>query len=150
MSAQKALYDEDFYLWTQRAAELLRAGRPDQVDLENVAEEIESLGKSDKRELRSRLKVLIMHLLKCQQSSEVPSRSWLLTIRSQRSEIRTLLEESPSLKRMVPELVAQAYREAADLASYEMDQPAEPFPARCPFSEADILDDSFVPGRGAG
>ena len=72
MSAQKALYDEDFYLWTQRAAELLRAGRPDQVDLENVAEEIESLGKSDKRELRSRLKVLIMHLLNCQQSSEVP------------------------------------------------------------------------------
>ena len=150
MSAAKALYDEDFYLWTQRAAELLRAGRLEQVDLENVAEEIEGLGRSDKREVRSRLKVLLVHLLKCHHSTEEPSRSWLITIRNQRSEIRALIEESPSLKGLVPELIAQAYQDAAELAAYEMNLPREPFPASCPFTEAEILDDSFIPGRLPG
>jgi hypothetical protein len=89
-------YEQDFYQWTQQMAATLRDDRFDQLDIENMAEEIESLGRSDKRELRSRLTVLLMHLLKWHYQPEQQSNSWRATLTEQRIRILDLLAESPS------------------------------------------------------
>jgi uncharacterized damage-inducible protein DinB len=72
-----SLYEQDFYQWTQQMATVLRNGHFDQLDIENIAEEIESLGRSDRRELKSRLTVLLMHLLKWHCQPEQRNNSWL-------------------------------------------------------------------------
>src|SRR5437588_12681668 len=87
------LYDEDFAVWTSETARLLRAGRFDEVDIEHVAEEIEDMGKRDKRELRSRLTVLIVHLLKRKWQPEKRTRGWQSTLLTQREELDGLLED---------------------------------------------------------
>ena len=93
-----AVYDEDFALWSAEQAALIRAGKLDRIDLENVAEEIESLGKSDKRQIRSRLQVLMLHLLKWERQPAERSRSWASSIRDQRRAIVDLIDDSPSLR----------------------------------------------------
>ena len=92
------LYETDFYAWIQEQAKLLRHQQWSQLDLPNLIEEIESLGKQQRAELRNRLKVLIGHLLKWEYQPERRSRSWLMTIRIQRRDTQELLEENPSLK----------------------------------------------------
>ncbi|KJR43715.1 protein of unknown function DUF29 [Candidatus Magnetoovum chiemensis] len=94
---EQSLYETDFYQWSLKTAELIRQGRLNELDLENIAEEIESLGKNNKRELGSRLAVLIMHLLKWQFQSKKRSKSWKATIVTQRREIKHLIKNSPSL-----------------------------------------------------
>src|ERR1035438_9493947 len=95
----QALYEQDFALWAEETARLLRAGALDDLDIENLAEEIESMGRKDRRELRSRLKVLLSHLLKWRiQPDHRSGGSWRSTIAIQRSDIEQLLEESPSLR----------------------------------------------------
>src|SRR5579872_5517180 len=91
-------YEKDFYAWAVHNARLLRAGKLSEIDVENIAEEIESMGKSEKRELISRLAILLSHLLKWKCQPERRSRSWKLTIKEQRFELIDLLAESPSLK----------------------------------------------------
>src|SRR4051794_5357681 len=103
------LYEQDFYEWTVRNAELLRSGRASEADLEHIAEEIEDMGKREKKDLRSRLSILITHLLKCQVQPERKGRSWLLTIRAQRMEIRKLLDENPSMRPFMADILAEAY-----------------------------------------
>src|SRR6476661_3554616 len=92
------LYETDFYAWTQEQVNLLRHQQWSQVDLSNLIEEIESLGRKERQELRNRLSVLIGHLLKWEHQPEQRSRSWLATIRVQRRETLKLLSENPSLK----------------------------------------------------
>ena len=91
------LYDTDFYAWTQQQAALIAAGAWAQVDRSNIAEEIESLGKQQRQELRNRLSILLAHLLKWEYQSEKRSRSWLSTIRVQRRDLLRLLKDSPVL-----------------------------------------------------
>jgi len=110
------LYDKDFYQWTQVCARLIRERRLDCVDLPNIAEEIRDLGKRDKREVYSRLIVLIAHLLKLQIQPERRSQSWIRTIRTQRRELELVLTDSPSLRsraqRKLPALYTRAVEEA--------------------------------------
>src|SRR2546426_519054 len=96
------LYDEDFVAWASETARLLRSGRFDKIDVEHLAEEVEDMANRDKRELASRLRVLILHLLKWQQQPGKRSRSWRATIATQRAELKDLLDQSPSLRRVLP------------------------------------------------
>src|SRR5258708_26158079 len=112
MRRNAAAYDEDFYAWTQEQARLLRTGQFSQIDVENVAEELESMGRSDKRELDSRLEGLLMHLLKWQIQPNFRSPSWQRTIREQRRRIEKLFRESPSLRPQFPHLMPDAYVDA--------------------------------------
>ena len=109
MARNAAAHDEDFYAWTQEQARLLRSGEFTQLDIENVAEELEGMGRSDKRALESRLEVLLMHLLKWRVQIEHRSGSWSATIRDQRRRIQKLLRDSPSLRPEVAQLVPETY-----------------------------------------
>jgi uncharacterized protein DUF29 len=145
MRRNSAAYDEDFYAWTQEQARLLRSGQFSQIDVENVAEELESMGRSDKREIDSRLEVLLMHLLKWQLQVKLRSPGWSGTIREQRRRIAKLLRESPSLRPAVGQLIPEAYTEARDMAAGETGLPETMFPADCPFTPDQILAEDFLP-----
>ena len=136
------LYETDFYAWTQQQALLLQQQQWTQLDLPNLIEEIESLGKQQRAELRNRLSVLIGHLLKWEYQSERRSRSWLATIRIQRLDISELLEENPSLKPYLEEALQKAYLKGVVLAVGETDLPNSTFPAECPYSLIEILGDA--------
>jgi hypothetical protein len=105
-------YEEDFYAWTVEQGRLLRAGELSAVDAANIAEEIESMGRSDRRELQSRLVVLIMHLLKWRFQPTARSNGWLGTIREQRLQIELILEDSPSLRSLAAGMLTRAYASA--------------------------------------
>jgi Domain of unknown function DUF29 len=147
MSRNSAGYDEDFYAWTVEQARLLRSGEFSSVDVENVAEELESLGRSDKRAIESRLTVLLTHLLKWQAQPRLRSTSWSGTIREQRRRIEKLLRESPSLRPFVGEVLAEAYADAREDAADETGLSETEFPAECPFSAEEVLSRSFLPER---
>ncbi len=144
-SAELAGYDDDFVLWVEQQVELLRLRKFDQLDLENVIEEFSSMGSSRRHELRSRLQVLLMHLLKCQFQPEHKSRSWLSTIYGQRASIADIIEDSPSLQRFVAQYVQDRYKHAAELASIETGLPLSAFPTSNPYSIENLLDENFVP-----
>jgi len=141
------LYATDFYAWTFEQASLLRQQQWSQLDLGNLIEEIESLGKQQRQELRNRLRVLIGHLLKWEYQPQHRSRSWLVTIRIQRMDVSELLDENPSLKPYLEEAFQKAYAKGVLLAVGETELPKRTFPADCPYSLTEILDDSFYPGE---
>jgi hypothetical protein len=140
-----SLYDIDFYDWTQQMAIALRQGRWQDLDMENLAEEIESLGRSDKRALTSRLEVLLMHLLKWAYQPEKRSNSWQATIVEQRIRILGLLEESPSLKPYLQAECDRSYANAGKLAAAETGLDLATFPERCPFTLKTVLTEGFLP-----
>ncbi len=141
------LYEADFFCWTQRMAEVLRSGDLSRLDIENLAEEIESLGRSDRRTIESRLTVLLMHLLKWQFQSGMRSGSWQGTIVEQRTRIRKLLQESPSLRSFFESVVVECYGDAIVQAAAETGVPIVTFPIDCPYSIKDILDLDFLPDK---
>ena len=143
--AVKDLYDQDFYKWTARNAELLRAGRLAEADLEHIAEEIEDMGKSERRELESRLSVVLSHLLKWRCQPNRRGRSWQATIRVQRTELMRLLADMPSLRLYLRERLPQVYPTAVEQAIAETDLSEDVFPPTCPFSLDQILDTNFLP-----
>ena len=145
MDRNAADYDADFYAWTVEQARLLRAGELSAIDAANIAEEIESMGRSDRRELQSRLVVLIMHLLNWRHQPAAQSRSWSATIEEQRLQIENVFAESPSLRPLAAGMLAQAYAIARTRAIAETGLADEAFPAACPFSLDDILSRSFLP-----
>ena len=141
-------YEGDFYEWSLAQARALRDRQPKALDWENLAEEIESLGRSDKRQVRSRLQVILVHLLKWQLQIEHRSISWRGTINTQRNDLEWVLEDSPSLRRMVPALLSEAYIRARREAADEMDlipAAARMIPQTCPFSAEQVLDPEFLP-----
>ena len=139
------LYDQDFVRWTEDQAAALRAGRLGELDLENLAEEIESLGGRDRRELKSRLAVLLLHLLKWRHQAERRTGSWESTIRTQRSEIEELLSDNPSLRGGLGAVVARAYPIARRNAAAETGLPLDAFPETCPFGADRLLEDEWLP-----
>lgn len=138
-------YDRDFYGWAIEQAALLRAGRLGEVDAAHVAEEIEDLGKSERRELISRLSVLIAHLLKWQMQPERRGRSWKLTIAEQRDGVLDHLEDNPSLRAQMDALLARAWRSGLRAAQAETDLELERFPRSNPWTLEQLLDEEFFP-----
>ncbi|KQT69967.1 MULTISPECIES: DUF29 domain-containing protein [unclassified Aureimonas] len=144
-----SLYERDFFAWTQDQAGKLRArasfdNRGD-VDWEHAAEEIESVGASEKREIRSRLRALILHLLKWKYQTAKRKSGWRSTIDEQRDRLAMVLEDSPSLAVFPQEVLAGAYRLAVAKALQETRLPASSFPQECPFTIGEILDPEFFP-----
>ena len=135
------LYDQDFYAWTQQQVELLKTGQWKQIDIENLIEEIESLGKQQRQELRNRLEVLLGHLLKWRFQPEGRSKSWFYTIREQRQEIQRHLKENPSLKPYLPEAIEIGYEQGLNLLDRETPVDPKQLPQVCPFSEFEIFDE---------
>ncbi len=139
------LYEQDLAEWSNQTVELLRDSRFEELDIEHLIEQIEDMPKSARRELRSRMRLIIVHLLKWTQQSEKRSRSWRATLTTQRAELRTLLQESPSLRRIVPQSLDEVYSDSIKQAVAETGLPRDAFPAECPFSPAEILDPDYLP-----
>jgi hypothetical protein len=139
------LYEKDFYEWTVRNARLLRSGRAGEADLAHIAEEIEDMGKRERRELLRRLGFLIAHLLKWKMQPDRRSRSWELTIRVQRKDLAKLLAENPSLQPYLRKGLPEAYEHATVEAMTETGHPESDFPSTCPFTFDVILDPDFLP-----
>ena len=140
-------YEQDFYAWTVEQSRLLRSGELSAIDAANIAEEIESMGRSDRRELRSRLAVLVMHLLKWRHQPGARSRSWSATVDEQRLQIEEVLAESPSLRPQAAAMLSDAYAIARARAIAETGLAEEAFPAACPFTPDEVLSRGFLPER---
>src|SRR5271165_4702977 len=146
MPVKSPLYDSDFFAWSREQAELLRLGRLAEADIEHIAEEIESMGRTEKRELISRLSVLLLHLLKWRYQPDKRSPSWEASIRVQRNRLADHLDDNPSLKPLLPQALAAAYRDAALEAVAETGLPEATFPSACPWTVEQVLDGGFWPG----
>lgn len=142
------LYDRDFYAWANQQAALLRAGKLSAADVEHIAEEIESMGRSEKRELESRLEILLLHLLKWQFQPERRGTSWEVSITNSRDQLADHLVDNPSLKVKLPEAIEKAYRRARRDARAETGLPEATFPAECPWPFEVLMDEAFWPERG--
>lgn len=138
-----ATYEKDFYAWLLKSAELLRRGKFSELDVEQIAEELEGMARSDKRQLINRLAVLLAHLLKWQYQPEKRSKSWERTIREQRKRISLLLEESPSLKSEIDQKLSDAYEIAVLSAANETGLDDDRFPESCEYSLEEVLDEIY-------
>ena len=139
-----ALYESDFYGWTELQAKALATRQVEALDWQNLREEVISLGKQEYRELVSRLTVLVGHLLKWEYQPDKRSRSWFLTIREQRRAIRRHLQGNPSLKSRIPTALSDAFEAGVDLALRDTDLPIRTFPSHCLFTFEDIMTDHFL------
>ena len=139
------LYKTDFYSWTQQQANLIRQRRLEELDLDNILEEIESMGRSEHRQLSHRLDVLLMHLLKWQFQPDHRSSSWVGSIKEQRYRVSRLLKDNPGLKAKLPEITVEAYDAAKITAFKETGLPDSNFPEQCPWSFQQIMDDEYWP-----
>ena len=144
MHPRPSLHDADFYAWSLQQASLLRAGRVDEADLSAIADEIERLGRTDKRELVSRLAVLLLRLLKWRCQPTLRAEAWRLSIANSRYEIAELLSASPSLRSQVEDAMVPAYRYARRKA-LATQLPKELIAAQCPWSFAEAMDEGFWP-----
>jgi Domain of unknown function DUF29 len=137
------LYETDFYAWTLEQSKLLKEGDLKHLDIGNLVEEIESLGRQQRQELRNRLGVLIGHLLKWDYQPEKRSKSWRVTIREQRREISRLLEENPSLQTDLNEAIAYAHESGIDLAVKETALDDKDLPEGCPYALEQLFSPDF-------
>ena len=138
-------YEQDFYGWTQEQARLLREGRFAELDVANVVEEIETLGRSERRELVAHLRVLLTHLLKWVHQPDRRGRSWRLTIEAQRVQARQYLQENPSLKPQLEDIMENAYRLGIIDAERQTRLSRRTFPATCPWSFDQAMAEEFWP-----
>lgn len=134
-----AHHDKDLNAWSLEQADLLRKGKFEELDMEHLIEEIETLSASDRRALRSHLIVLLMHLLKKEYQFEKNGTSWERTIWNARADIHDLLNDNPSFIRNLPEYVENCYNRAAYNASYETGLPIKVFPKECQWTLKEIL-----------
>ena len=144
------LYDQDFFGWATRQADLLRRGRFAEADLANIVEEIETLGRSEKRELESAYRLICLHLLKLMFQPSHASRSWLNTIVRERNTAERVLDDSPSLRPRRDSLFRAAYRQARKEAAAETGLPLSIFPDVPPFTLDQVAADDFLPLPAAG
>jgi len=144
-SARPNLYDRDMYRWTREQARLLRAGKLAELDLANLAEEIESLGNRDQREVRSRLALILMHILKWRFQPDKRTRSWLTTIVTQRQELEGIFEQSPSLRRRAALMLEKSFADAVRQAVSETGLPRTTFPDDPPLTIDQTLDPDYMP-----
>jgi hypothetical protein len=133
------MYDKDFYRWALLQTEHIKNREFDKVDFENVAEEIESLGRSDKRSLKSHLEKLLMHMLKIAFQPDKHTKSWDKTFFNSRKKIGVIIDESPSLKREVPNMIDKCFEQAKKDTAFETGLPAKTFPKECPLTLKEVL-----------
>lgn len=138
-------YERDFYAWANEQAALLHAGRLGEADIAHIAEEIESMGKTEKRELVSRLVVLLLNLLKWQFQPSHRGTSREASIKVQRNALNDHLDDNPSLKALLPQAIERAYRDAVIEAEVETGYLASAFPRPCPWTFEQIMDPDFWP-----
>ena len=153
MDKLSTLYESDYSAWAQRHAELLRAGRYAELDLEHLVEELSDMSKSERRELVNRLLILLAHLLKWEYQYQLLSErwrefkgdGWRATIIEQRIRLAKLLKQAPGLKSCLDEAIADAYADAVQLATDETALPPETFPTHCPYTAEQLLDRVYYP-----
>jgi len=133
------LYEKDFYAWTQKQAALLRAGKLPEIDSAHIAEEIDSMGRGEKRELISRLAILLLHLLKWEHQPERRDASWEATIAVQRDDIADLLTDNPSVRAGLDAALREAYRKAVLMAVAATGLARGRFPEVCPWGVGEVL-----------
>jgi Domain of unknown function DUF29 len=141
----KAAYDTDFYAWTQAQAAHLRAKEWPALDVDNLAEEIESLGASDRRALRSHLLRLTQHLLKWHYQPQRRGESWRQSIDNARLEIELIVADSRTLRDFLPEALTWAYPRSRKEATKDTGLPPATFPKTCPWALEQVLDEDFWP-----
>jgi hypothetical protein len=147
-SITKTLYEEDFYLWLQETAKLLKEQEFEKLDLKNLIEEIEAMGRSEKRELENRLTTIIEHLLKLiywTDEKDYNARGWRGTVIEQRRQLHRLLKDSPSLKRLLPEILPDCYQAAREDTLKKYQLPSAMFPVEPPFTLEEILNSDYLP-----
>ena len=130
-------YEDDFHAWTQQKAEFLRSQDFGELDWSNIAEEIESMGRSEKRQLESHLEVLMMHMLKWEYQPNRQSCSWQFTIKEQRLRIEKLLSENPSLRSQLKNYIEKSY--PLVILKAERETGLSNFPTECPFTLEEIF-----------
>lgn len=148
MATTEISYEQDFYAWAIRNAELLRQGRLSEVDAANIAEELEDMGRSSRRALSSRLEVLLAHLLKWSVQRDLRAihlNSWRATIKEQRRMVAGLLVENPSFKQDLLKVFRDSYEGAVNKAVAETNLPESTFPIECPFTLEQTLEDAYWP-----
>jgi Domain of unknown function DUF29 len=141
----KTLYDVDFHLWLESNINLIKEGKLYQLDLENLLEELESIGNSDKSALESNLAILLMHLLKYKYQKNQRSNSWRYTIIEHRIRLKKAFKKSPSLKRYFNEVFNECYQDGRKYANAETGLSLNTFPLECPFTQIQVLDEDFLP-----
>jgi hypothetical protein len=139
-----SLYEQDYYLWLETTAKLLREGQISALDLANLLEEIEDMGRSEKRAFYSNLKILLMHLLKYSYQSEKRSNSWIASSVEHRQRIKKAFKESPSLQAYFIEIVNECYQDARELAAAETGLAIDAFPVEPPFTPEEILNSDYL------
>ena len=138
-------YEDDFVAWLEDQAQHARRGETDALDLENIAEELEGMARSDRREIRNRLTVLLIHLLKYLLQSKRRSRSWIATIGEQRRRILSIIDDSPSLRSFPETVLNECYAAARSGCADETGIPESSIPDECPFEPRLILDPRWLP-----
>ena len=141
-------YADDLHAWSLEQAALLRARRSEGLDWDHLADELEAMVGRDRRELKSCLRVILLHLLEWQAQPTRRGSSWRKSLLTQRRHIRDLLQESPSLRPQVPGLVLEAYPDAVEDAVYETRLPIGRFPVDCPYAADDVLANTYLPDTG--
>lgn len=141
-------YDQDFVAWLEDQAQHARRRETDALDLDNIAEELEGMARSDRREIRNRLTVLLLHLLKHEFQPRRRSRGWRATIAEQRQRIAAVIEDSPSLQSFPAAILDRCYTDAGSQAALETGLPTTAFPEHCPFSIEHVLDPDWLLSKG--
>ncbi|MDB9436717.1 DUF29 domain-containing protein [Dolichospermum lemmermannii CS-548] len=148
IDTNKTLYEQDFYLWIQTTLAILRERKLEQLDIENLIEEIDSMGRSEKKELKTRLVVLIEHLLKLQywtEEKDYNARGWRNTVVEQRRQISYTLADSPSLKGILNDVFLDCYTDARNDTINKYQLPSTLFPEQPSFSLIQVLNADFMP-----
>ncbi|HAC63977.1 MAG TPA: DUF29 domain-containing protein [Cyanothece sp. UBA12306] len=139
------LYETDFNLWIEQTVNHLKKGDLGALDLDNLIEEISDMGRNNRREVFSRLKVLLMHLLKWKYQQGKRTNSWINTIDEQREQLELIVKDSPSLKPYLAEIFPDCYQKARRAAVNETNLPKQAFPVDCPFTQDQVLDMDYFP-----
>jgi hypothetical protein len=145
ITSHQDLYEQDFCLWIEQAVKLLSENRLSELDRENLIEEIECMGRSEKRSISSNLRIVLMHLLKYKYQPEKRSNSWRYTIIEHRKRLQEDFKVSPSLRKYFLEELAGVYLDARKLASVETGIDIESLPITSPFTASQVLDEDYLP-----
>ena len=144
-SDNSTLYEQDFNLWLETMVNLLKENRLDELDLENLAEEIQSLPHREQDILEENLEIILMHLLRWKYQPETWSNSWIIMIDLSRKRIYQCLLQSPSLQEYFHDVLDECYKHARKMVTIETGASLETFPEINPFAEDEILDRTFLP-----
>ncbi|MBW4522411.1 MAG: DUF29 domain-containing protein [Scytolyngbya sp. HA4215-MV1] len=142
---RKSLYEIDYLQWLETTADKLKMRDYANIDWENLSDEIEDMGRRERRSLERNLVVILLHLLKWQYQTSKRGGSWKSSIVEHRRRIRKALQDSPSLKSYLEELFAECYGDAVEQAIAETERPAETFSLDCPYTLVEVLDAEFLP-----